>query len=52
MSGGIQDQLLDRFAYSHYGSTYEKDVLTDCFDELETKLRYKWWFCRVSASVM
>lgn len=45
MSGGMQDRLLDRFAFGCYGSTYEKDVLTDYFDELEEKLRYKWWFC-------
>lgn len=45
MSGGMQEQLLDRFAYGHYGSTYKKDVLTDYFDELEGKLRYKCWFC-------
>lgn len=45
MPGDSQDRLQDRFAYGHYGSTYEKDVLTDYFDELEGKLRYKWWFC-------
>lgn len=45
MSGGMQDKLLDRYGFGRYGSTFERDVLTDFFDELETKLRYKWWFC-------
>lgn len=45
MSGGMQDKLLDRYRFGRYGSAFERDVLTDFFDELETKLRYKWWFC-------
>jgi len=45
MSGNMQDKLLDRYKYGRYGSSFQKDVLTDYFDELEEKLRYKWWFC-------
>lgn len=45
MSGDMQDKLLDRYRYGRYGNTFERDVLTDYFDELEEKLHYKRWFC-------
>lgn len=45
LSGDMQEKLLDRYPYGRYGSTYEKNILTDYFDELEEKLQYKRWFC-------
>lgn len=41
LSGDMQDRLAQ-----HYGNrVYGRDVLTDYFDELEIKVRYKHWFC-------
>lgn len=46
MSGSMQDKLGRYYVDVGFEDRlYERDVLTDYFDELEEKLRYKHWFC-------
>lgn len=45
LSSTMQDKLEQHFSCGRFGKTYEIDVLTDYFDELERKLQYKRWYC-------
>ncbi len=43
LSGSMQDQLGS--LYGDDPRTYEPDILTDYFEELEKQIRYRCWFC-------
>lgn len=46
LSGGMQERLSRYIGSAGYGDiVYERDVLTDYFDELESKMQFRHWFC-------
>lgn len=46
LSGGMQERLSQYLGSAGYGDiVYERDVLTDYFDELESKMQFRHWFC-------